>query len=59
MPDNAGERIIRVPKEFAAKARIRPLAQYRALHERSLKDSDGYWTEQAAAALPRAPDRAP
>jgi hypothetical protein len=59
MPDNAGERIVPVPKEFAARAHIGSLEQYRALYERSLKDSDGYWTEQAAAALPRAPDRAP
>jgi acetyl-CoA synthetase len=48
MSDKAGERIVPVPKEFAALARISSLEQYRALYDRSVKDPDGYWTEQAA-----------
>ena len=48
MPGNNGERIIAVPDQFARDARVKSLEQYRALYDRSIKDPDGFWTEQAA-----------
>jgi acetyl-CoA synthetase len=42
-----GERIVPVPPQFAEKARIKSLDQYRALYDRSLSDPDGFWAEQA------------
>src|ERR1043166_8490429 len=41
------ERIVKVPEQFAKKARIGSIDKYRALHDRSLSDPDGFWAEQA------------
>jgi acetyl-CoA synthetase len=35
------------PAEFAARAHVRDLAGYRALHARSLRDPDAFWLEAA------------
>ena len=48
MPDNSGERVIRVPPSFAQKARIGSLDRYRALYDRSLSDPEGFWAEAAS-----------
>jgi acetyl-CoA synthetase len=34
-------------KEFSSKAHIKSLAEYQKLYERSIKDPDGFWGEQA------------
>ena len=34
-------------KEFSSKAHIKSLAEYEKLYERSIKDPDGFWGEQA------------
>jgi acetyl-CoA synthetase len=34
-------------KEFSSKAHIKSLAEYKKLYERSIKDPDGFWGEQA------------
>ena len=41
------ERIVKVPEGFAKKARIGSIEKYRALYDRSLKDPDNFWAEQA------------
>ncbi|HEY2031647.1 MAG TPA: acetate--CoA ligase [Myxococcales bacterium] len=41
------ERIVQVPPEFAKQARIGSIDKYRSLYERSIKDPDGFWAEQA------------
>ncbi len=41
------ERIVKVPAEFAKKARIGSIEKYRALYDRSLSDPDRFWAEQA------------
>ena len=41
------ERVVAVPEEFAARARVKSLEQYQAMHARSLQDPDGFWAEQA------------
>jgi acetyl-CoA synthetase len=33
--------------DVSARAHVKSLDEYRALYERSLKDPDGFWTEQA------------
>ena len=43
-----GERLFPSPKEFSEKARIKDLAQYRALYARSIKDPEGFWSEAAS-----------
>ncbi|MBI5967131.1 MAG: acetate--CoA ligase [Deltaproteobacteria bacterium] len=35
------------PKEFSQKAHIKSLEEYKRLYERSLKDPEGFWGEQA------------
>ena len=47
MSEKSGERIVPVPKEFAAQARIGDLEKYRAMHARSLAEPDAFWAEQA------------
>ena len=47
MADRSGERIIPPPPEFSKKARIGSIDQYRALYDRSISNSDGFWAEQA------------
>jgi acetyl-CoA synthetase len=42
-----GERLVPVPEEFAARARVKSLAEYKALHARSLAEPDAFWAEQA------------
>ena len=42
-----GERLVPVPAEFAAKARVQSLARYKELHARSLAEPDAFWAEQA------------
>ena len=34
-------------KEFSQKAHIKSLQEYQKLHERSIKDPEGFWGEQA------------
>src|SRR6266436_3666239 len=47
MPNSSGERVILPPAEFSKKARIKSMDQYRALHDRSVSNPDGFWAEQA------------
>jgi acetyl-CoA synthetase len=47
MAEKSGERFIHPPPEFSKKARIKSLDQYRALYDRSISNSDGFWAEQA------------
>ena len=47
MADNGGERIVHVPAQFAKQARIGSMEKYRALYDRSIKDPDEFWAEQA------------
>jgi acetyl-CoA synthetase len=47
MADNGGERIVRVPAQFAKEARIGSMEKYRALYDRSIRDPDKFWAEQA------------
>jgi acetyl-CoA synthetase len=47
MADNGGERIVRVPPQFAKQARIGSMEKYRALYDRSITDPDKFWAEQA------------
>ena len=42
-----GERLFKVPEQFAKRARIGSADQYRKLYDRSLKDPDAFWSEQA------------
>src|ERR1700759_3079878 len=41
------ERIVPVPAEFASKSRIGSMEKYKAMYERSIKDPDAFWAEQA------------
>jgi acetyl-CoA synthetase len=41
------ERIVPVPAEFASKSRIGSMEKYRSLYERSIKEPDAFWAEQA------------
>jgi acetyl-CoA synthetase len=41
------ETVIQPPEQFAKSARIGELKKYRALYDRSISDSDGFWAEQA------------
>src|ERR1700755_37651 len=41
------ELVAKVPKQFAKKARIGGIDKYRSMYERSIKDPDGFWAEQA------------
>ena len=43
----SGERLVEVPPEFAARARVGSVEKYRELYQRSLADPDGFWAEQA------------
>ncbi len=47
MADSGGERLIKVPSQFAHTARIGSLEKYRWMYERSLADPDQFWAEQA------------
>ncbi|HET7786578.1 MAG TPA: acetate--CoA ligase [Myxococcales bacterium] len=47
MADNGGERIVKVPAQFAKQAHIGSMEKYRALYDRSIKDPDKFWAEQA------------
>ncbi|HEY6909107.1 MAG TPA: acetate--CoA ligase [Myxococcales bacterium] len=47
MADNGGERIVKVPAQFAKQARIGSMEKYRALYDRSISDPDKFWAEQA------------
>src|SRR4051812_2531270 len=47
MPNSSGERVILPPAESSKKARIKSMDQYRALHDRSVSNPDGFWAEQA------------
>src|SRR4051812_8180547 len=42
-----GERLVKVPEQFARKARIGSLDHYKSMYERSIKDPDAFWAEQA------------
>ncbi|TMA32285.1 MAG: acetyl-coenzyme A synthetase, partial [Deltaproteobacteria bacterium] len=42
-----GERLVKVPPQFAKSARIGSIEKYRALYDRSIKEPDGFWAEQA------------
>jgi acetyl-CoA synthetase len=41
-------RVFPPPPEFARKAHIKSLDEYRALYQRSVEDPEGFWAEQAA-----------
>ena len=47
MADKGGERIVRVPEQFAKSARIGDLKTYRSMYERSLREPDQFWAQQA------------
>jgi len=36
------------PADFAAQAHIKSLAEYKALHKRSIEDPEGFWNEEAS-----------
>ncbi|MGZ6143853.1 MAG: acetate--CoA ligase, partial [Myxococcales bacterium] len=42
-----GDRLVKVPEQFAKQARIGSIDKYRALYDRSLSDPDRFWAEQA------------
>ena len=41
------KRVFPPRKEFSSKAHIKSLAEYKKIYERSIKDPDGFWGEQA------------
>ena len=41
-------RVFNPPAEFAAKARIKSLAEYEAMYQHSIEDPDGFWAKAAA-----------
>ncbi|MBM2838688.1 MAG: acsA [Deltaproteobacteria bacterium] len=41
------ERVIIPDPEFSKKAHIKSMAEYQALYDKSVKDPDGFWAEQA------------
>ena len=41
------ERVFKPPKEFAQKARIKNLAQYRRMYRESIKQPDKFWSREA------------
>ena len=41
------KRVFPPTKEFSSKAHIKSLAEYKKIYERSIKDPDGFWGEQA------------
>ena len=41
------EEVYPPPEAFAARARVKSLDEYRALYERSLREPDAFWAEQA------------
>jgi acetyl-CoA synthetase len=47
MADTGGERLVKVPPQFAHAARIGSLEKYRWMYERSLSDPDQFWAEHA------------
>jgi len=47
MADTGGERIVKVPAQFAKQARIGGMEKYRELYDRSIRDPDKFWAEQA------------
>ena len=42
-----GERLFKVPEQFAQRARVGSFEAYRKLYDRSLSDPDGFWAGQA------------
>ena len=47
MSENEEELIFNPPKEISEKAYIKSMDEYMKMYERSLKDPDGFWAEQA------------
>jgi acetyl-CoA synthetase len=47
MADNSGASIVKVPEQFAKKAHVGSMEQYRALYDRSISNPDAFWSEQA------------
>ena len=45
--EHPAEHVVPPPAEFAARARVKSMDEYRALHRRSLEDNDGFWAEVA------------
>ena len=43
----ASDQIFPPPADFVAKARVKGMDEYRALHRRSLDDMEGFWAEEA------------
>ncbi len=41
------KRLFQPPAEFSGRARVGSMAAYRALHERSVRDPDGFWADVA------------
>jgi acetyl-CoA synthetase len=41
------ERIVQVPEQFAKHSRIGSMEKYRSMYERSIKEPDAFWAEQA------------
>ena len=41
------ENLVPVPAEFASKSRIGSMEKYRAMYDRSIKEPDAFWAEQA------------
>ena len=42
-----GDRLVKVPDQFAKQARIGSIEKYRATYDRSISDPDRFWAEQA------------
>ncbi len=47
MSENVEELIFNPPEEISKKAYIKSMEEYREMYERSLKDPEGFWAEQA------------
>ena len=51
------KRVFKPPKEFAQKARIKSLDQYRRMYRESIKRPDKFWAREARELVWRAPWR--
>ncbi len=47
MAETSAEKVFNPPKEFAAKAWIKSMDEYKKMYKRSIEDPDGFWAEMA------------
>ena len=43
------DRIFAPPAQFSATAHVKSMEEYEAMHQRSIQDPEGWWSEQASA----------